>query len=117
MKHFRYGLLLAMLLIQSCSSTVVATPTLEKPSPVLPTPTVEQPSNISPTLTAEVQEPTPTPTYEPPAGYKEYHDSVVGISIYIPESWMVTGVVAGQYAILQSYPEDKYIGGEMLEPG
>ena len=30
---------------------------------------------------------------------------------------MVTAVVEGEYVILQSYPENKYVGGEMLEPG
>ena len=35
----------------------------------------------------------------------------------MPESWVVTGVVPGQFAILQSYPEDKYVGGEAREPG
>ena len=37
--------------------------------------------------------------------------------MYVPESWVVTGVIPGEYAILQSYPEDKYIGGEAREPG
>jgi hypothetical protein len=42
---------------------------------------------------------------------------MVGVSVYIPESWLVTGIVEGQYAILQSYPEEKYVGGEILESG
>jgi hypothetical protein len=42
---------------------------------------------------------------------------VTGISVYVPESWVVTGVMPGQFAILQSYPEDKYTGGEAREPG
>jgi hypothetical protein len=42
---------------------------------------------------------------------------VAGISIYIPESWTVTGVINGQYAIFQSYPEDKYVGGGARESG
>ena len=54
---------------------------------------------------------------DPPVGFKEYKDTVTGVSIYIPESWTVTGVVDGEYAIFQSYPEDKYIGGEGREPG
>ena len=29
----------------------------------------------------------------------------------------MTTIVEGQYVILQSYPENKYVGGEMLEPG
>lgn len=30
---------------------------------------------------------------------------------------MVTGEINGEFAILQSYPEDKYIGGEARQPG
>jgi len=62
----------------------------------------------------------PTITPEPinsPTEFKEYRDTVVGISIYIPENWTVTGVVDGEYAIFQSYQEDKYVGGEGREPG
>jgi len=62
----------------------------------------------------------PTVTPEPvnqPTGFKEYKDNVAGISIYIPEDWTVTGVIDGEYAIFQSYPEDKYVGGEGREPG
>jgi len=45
MKHIRYGSLIAMLFIQSCSAAVVATPTLEQTSTaVAATPTLEQPS-------------------------------------------------------------------------
>jgi heat shock protein HslJ len=79
----------------------------------LSTPTHEQPT-ITPTVI--VAEPTLTPTLASPAGFKEYRDSVIGVSIYIPESWVVTGVIEGGYAIFQSYPEDKYVGGEGLEP-
>ena len=35
----------------------------------------------------------------------------------MPESWVVLEVIPGQSAILQSYPEDKYVGGEPFEPG
>ena len=78
------------------------------------TPTREQ-TTLTPTFM--VVKPTFPPTFEPPAGYKEYRDSVAGISIYIPENWVVTGVIDGQYAIFQSYPEDKYIGGEGRDAG
>lgn len=86
-------------------------------SPIQPTLTLEQPSHVPSTPTAEVLEPTPTQPFVPPVGFKEYQDSAVGVSIYIPESWVVTGVIDGQYAIFQSYPEGKYVGGEMLESG
>jgi hypothetical protein len=63
------------------------------------------------------QDAAPTPAVEPLAGFKQYEDSVVGVSVFVPESWVVTGIVPGQFAILQSYPEDKYIGGEAFKPG
>jgi hypothetical protein len=75
------------------------------------------PTPAPPTPTAEPTEIAPPPAFEPPAGFKPYQDSVTGISVYVPESWVVTGVVPGQFAILQSYPEDKYVGGEAREPG
>jgi len=86
---------------------------VKKDDPVVSTPTLEQPT-MTPTVI--VVEPTLTPTFESPVGFKEYRDSVIGVSIYIPESWVVTGVIDGGYAIFQSYPEDKYVGGEGLEP-
>jgi heat shock protein HslJ len=89
----------------------------QQDNPAPPTPTLEQTSPISPTPTAELLEPTPTQPIEPPAGFKEYQDAVVRVSVYIPESWVVTGVIEGQYAIFQSYPEDKYVGGGAREPG
>lgn len=105
MKYFRYGFLLLMFILQSCSTSAVATPTLE------------QPSTIPPTQTAEIVELTPTPTIGPPAGFKQYQDTVVGVSIFFPESWLVTAVISGDYTMIQSYPEDKYIGGEPFQPG
>ncbi len=76
----------------------------ETPPPVLPTPTAE-PTPVSP------------PVFEPPVGFVPYQDSETGVSVYIPESWVVTGVIPGEFATLQSYPEEKYIGGEAREPG
>lgn len=70
MKHLRYTVVFAMLIIQSCSVFVTATPTPEQPSPVPPTPTTE------------ILEPTTLPAIEPPAGFKQYQDTVVGVSIY-----------------------------------
>jgi hypothetical protein len=55
--------------------------------------------------------------FTPPGGFNPYQDPGTGISIYIPEDWIVTGIIAGEYAILQSYPEDNYIGGEGREEG
>lgn len=71
-------------------------------------------STITPAVM--VVEPTRTPIFDLPTGFIEYRDSVAGVSIYIPEIWIVTGVVEGQYAIFQTYPEDKYVGGGRREP-
>jgi hypothetical protein len=84
----------------------------------------DEPVAVDPTREPEKPvsvDPTPSPTspvvFTPPEGFKPYQDPVTGISIYIPEDWIVTGIVAGEYAILQSYPEDKYIDGEGREEG
>jgi len=79
--------------------------------------TSSQPSPLPPTATIEVPPPTDEPVFEPPGGFKEYRAESIGVSIYIPESWVEHTVVEGEYAILQSYPKDKYVGGEGLEPG
>jgi hypothetical protein len=50
-------------------------------------------------------------------GYTEYRDEMSGVSLFVPEDWVVTGVVEGQYAIFQSYPEDNYVGGEIFQAG
>jgi len=73
--------------------------------------------DAAPTPTAEILEVTPSPAIEHPAGFKQYQDSVVGVSVFVPESWVVVEVDPGRLAILQSYPEGKYIGGEGFEPG
>lgn len=78
-------------------------------------------SIAGPSPTQDSPEPTTEPAsllaFQPPIGFKDYRDAVTGISIFIPESWHVTGIIEGEYAILQSYPEDKYVGGEAREPG
>lgn len=71
--------------------------------------------DIDSTLTPEVVEETPSPAADPPPGFKQYEDSKVGVSVFLPESWAVTQVVPGQSAILQSYSETKYVGGEALD--
>ena len=97
---------------------------VEPPSTVVPetfsatpVPPTEQPSPVPATPTTNSPEPTPPPVYEPPIGFKEYQDAVAGLSLFIPESWIVTFVDPGRIAVLQSYPEDKYVGGEGLQPG
>jgi heat shock protein HslJ len=89
----------------------------EAPTSTPPTPTAEPPTPVPPTPTTEPTETAPPPAFEPPAGFMQYQDPVTGISVYVPESWVVTGVVPGEWAILQSYPEDKYVGGGGQHPG
>jgi heat shock protein HslJ len=72
--------------------------------------------------TVQVQVPTITEDAKPLEdsstwAYHSYRDQETGITIFIPETWIVTGIIEGDYAILQSYPEDKYIGGEPFESG
>ena len=81
------------------------------------TPIQVQPSPIPSIPTAAVLEPTPSLTFKPPVGFKVYQDSVIGVSVYIPENWLVTRDIERQIANFQSYPEDKYVGGEGFEPG
>ena len=71
---------------------------------------------IDPTPTLEIVEVTPLPVSEPPTGFKQYQDLVAGVSVFIPEGWVVSDVVPGRHAVLQSYPEDKYVGGEAPDP-
>jgi heat shock protein HslJ len=64
---------------------------------------------------------TPTPTStppEPPAGFTQYVDPASGVSLWLPEGWtVVEPVVPGGAITLQSYPQDKYVGGEGFRPG
>jgi len=79
-----------------------------------------EPIAVPPTVTAVSTEipPTPTivPTVPPPASFEPYWDEQTGVVVYLPDSWVVSSITEGQYAIFQSYPLDKYIGGEVMEP-
>ena len=77
-------------------------------------PTIEPENPVSVDLAPS---PTSLPVFVPPEDFNLYQDPATGISVYIPENWIVTGIIEGEYAILQSYPEDKYVGGEMREEG
>ena len=65
----------------------------------------------------EVPDVEPTISIAPPWEYHRYQDPVTGITVFIPWGWIVTGIIEGEYAILQSYPEDKYVGGEARQEG
>jgi hypothetical protein len=80
-------------------------------------PTLEQPSPAPPTPTIEIPEPTVSPAFEPPPGFKQYQDSEVGVTVFVPEDWVVVEVDPGRLAILQSYLEGRYVGGEAFEQG
>lgn len=112
----RFELIKGLLTIFTSSQQILSFET-QQASPITPTLSPEQPAPVTPPPTVEPSDPPPTSFPEPPAGFREYRDSVVGVSVYIPESWVVTGVIDGQQAVFQSYPTNKYIGGEMLEPG
>lgn len=86
---------------------------IQSDEPVLAEPTHEPADPVS----VDVVTPTTAPVFMPPEGFIQYQDPVTAVSIYIPETWSVTGIIEGRHAILQSYPEDKYIGGERREEG
>jgi heat shock protein HslJ len=54
---------------------------IQQANSITPTPQPEQQSPIPPTPTAEIPNPTPTLAFEPPAGFNEYQDPVVGITV------------------------------------
>lgn len=80
-------------------------------------PLSEEPDTVQHSPTTETADEGSSPAVSPPAGLREYQDPQAGVSVLIPDAWVVTGIVEGQYAILQSYPEDKYIGGGSFLPG
>ena len=71
---------------------------------------------IAQTLSGFEAEPL-SPIYEAAEDFKHYMDTETGVAIDLPGNWVVTGIVPGQRATLQSYPENKYIGGEALSAG
>jgi peptidyl-Lys metalloendopeptidase len=79
-----------------------------------------EPPTVTPVAAATPTEgpPTATPTPEPPAGFRRYVHGPSGVSVWVPESWTVIepGPHGGS-TILQSYPQDKYVGGEARQPG
>jgi hypothetical protein len=104
------------------TSTVVAMVT---PTRVLPTATAvptATPTAVLPTATA-APEATPTPvpptaTPEPPPGSKRYVDVSNGVALWVPESWtIIEPGTQGETIHVQSYPRDKYVGGERRQPG
>lgn len=123
-KLFWVAYLYALLSISACNSSSVAEPTVAPPSMPLPvvasaTPeqAAEQPSPVPATPTAPLSTPTPSLVNAPSPAFKVYEDAATGVSLFIPDSWIVSFADPGRLAILQSYPEDKYVGGEGLQAG
>ena len=97
---FSFGII--CLLISGCISITIEGSEKTAPAPVVHNETVEL---------------TPLPTIAPPADFRLYQLPGSNIGVYIPGDWVVTGEIYGEFAILQSYPEDKYIGGEGRQLG
>jgi hypothetical protein len=93
-----------MLGLQSCTDGREATPSIEPPSPA-PSPSTEEPT-----------EPTLESSQEVPEDFKEYQEPAVGVSIFLPDTWVEIKSDPGRLIILQSYSSDKYIGEEAFEP-
>ena len=89
---------------------------IQSDEPVSAEPTLEPDTSVA-VEAAPSPTSTTSPIFEPPEGWNPYQDPVTNISLFIPEDWIVTGIIEGEYAILQSYPEDKYVGGERREEG
>jgi hypothetical protein len=96
-------------------AVVTASPIPPTATPIPPTAVAVVTANpVPPTATPA---PTPAPP-EPPAGFTQYVDPASGVSLWLPEEWtVVEPVVPGGAITLQSYPQDKYVGGEGLRPG
>jgi heat shock protein HslJ len=95
-------------------SSDTATPTAATSATAMPSPggatATPTPFAVSITVTS--------PAPEPPAGFKPYLDETTGVSLCVPESWtIVEPGPQGVVIILQSYPQDKYVGGEPFQPG
>jgi heat shock protein HslJ len=98
------------------TATVVALATSTRVPPTAVPPTATAVAAATPTP----ESPTATPTaIEPPAGFRRYVNGASGVSLWVPESWTVIepGPPHGGSPILQSYPQDKYVGGEPRQPG
>jgi len=110
-------LLIVSALLSSCNLPASpASPVTAETPQVIPTQTALAPTDVPASPTPEPS-PSPVPEFTLPPGYQDYSDAQAGITISIPGSWSVTGIREGEFAILQSYPENKYIGGEPREEG
>ena len=112
MKTYKHTLLFMLLLISACNFPGKGDVVI----PEQPVPTLEQ-IQEEPTPEPATDTPEPAPSFSRPDGFIDYSDQIAGVTISYPENWIVTGIIEGDYAIFQSYPLDKYIGGEGFHPG
>jgi hypothetical protein len=107
-----------VLLFVPAGATPVTQPdVLPDESVVIHNTTATPVGEVTPTVAAATITPAvPTATAGPPPGFKLYADDTAAVALLLPESWTVAHVVPGQAAVLQSYPEDKYVGGEARDP-
>ena len=112
MKTYNHTILFLLLLLSACNFPGRETAEIPMPPIEVASPTHEEPKPVPATETPE-----PIPDFSRPEGFIDYSDQVAGVTISYPESWVVTGIIEGDYAIFQSYPPDKYVGGEGFQPG
>jgi heat shock protein HslJ len=106
--------------------TTASGPSTARVTPQPPTATVAAATEtpVPPTPTAAVPTATPVPPTATPvvivasAGFRRYVHGPSGVSLWVPESWTIfePGPHGGP-TILQSYPQDKYVGGGRRDPG
>ena len=112
MNNLKRILLFLVLLLSACNYPGRGvTDTIEPP------PSTSIPVQEEPPLEPATNTPEPTLQYSRPEGFIDYSDLGSKVTLSYPESWVVTGIVEGGYAIFQSYPPDKYVGGEGFQPG
>jgi len=112
-----YRLAGARLEIRDATDSIVLAFEPPASAPVAPSAALATQTPSPSTPTAEAAGIAAPAAFQPPTGFKKHQDPVTGISVYVPGSWTVTGVLPGQSATLQSYPADKYVGGEPRKQG
>jgi heat shock protein HslJ len=104
---------------QAPTPTATGVPATPVPPTATPVPPTATHTPVPPTATPVPPTATPTPTVvPPPQGFVQHVEAESGVSIWVPEGWIVGAPGAGDgTTILQSYPVDKYVGGEARQPG
>ncbi len=106
MTQRRSLLVMVTLLASACG----AAPEPTDLPPALPT------AGVTPAAATAAQTPSaPQPPPLPAQAGVRYRDEVAGLALDLPESWVIFDSTPRELAIFQSYPLDKYGGGETLE--